>query len=103
MRWRARARKRLPATRRLPSGQNIKLILLVFLQQVAFKSRVHLYPATDLELGKLLGTLLRGRDPQSLLFVVVEVACVPGSLALGDERSLDLRNNSFCFMAELLC
>ncbi len=44
-----------------------------------------------LEITELLGALLRVGDPQRLLFVVVEVASVAGALALGDERSFDLK------------
>ena len=43
------------------------------------------------EITELFSTLFRGGDSQGFLFVVVKVARVAGTLALGDERRLDLK------------
>lgn len=44
----------------------------------------------ELEVVELLLTLLRGRDPESLLLVVVEIRGVSGRLHLWYERRLNL-------------
>ena len=43
-----------------------------------------------LKVGELLGAFFRGRDTKGLFFVIVKVAGVAGSLALGDEVGLNL-------------
>ena len=43
------------------------------------------------EITELFSTLFRGGDSQGFLFVVVKVARVAGTLALRDERRLDLK------------
>ena len=48
----------------------------------------------QLEVGELFGTLLCRRDSQRLLVVVVEVARVAGTLALGNERRVHLSKST---------
>lgn len=45
----------------------------------------------SLEVVELLGAFLRGRDPKGFLLVVVEVGGVPGTLALRDKGSFNLK------------
>ena len=46
-----------------------------------------------LKVCELLGAFFRGRDTKRFLFVIVKVACVAGSLALGNEVSLNLKQS----------
>ena len=62
-------------------------VWVVFFVQSASSSRS--------ELGKLLGTLLRRRNPQGFLFVVVKVTRIARSFTFGYERRLHLKSPVF--------
>jgi hypothetical protein len=65
-------------------------LLLLNFEIILLQTNFFFVAGSCLEFGKLLRALLRRRNPERLLLVVVEVAGVAGTLALGNEVSLNL-------------
>lgn len=67
-----------------------------------FPTRVNPGGSPALKIGKLFGALLRLRDVDVLLFVVVEVTGVSGASALWQERSFHLSSDNIGDMKRLI-